>query len=179
MGVKNKKGVKQKKKKSSKHQKQVSNKKKNNKRNAPLKLSFAVDVAIRRYCASWLMCCPRVRRYRSSSLCCWSSAGVGVVCITFAVAAIHRRCAAGHAGDFSVRALFCGCLLLWAALLQQNIGQGWVGSAQHLSPKKQKKALLCHFRNSAMASSYATRNATSIWWRFFKIPRCHSAMAAT
>ena len=61
-------------------------------------------------------------------------------------------------------------------------GYGWVGSAQHLSRKKQKKS--CNSARTAiamaaaMALPSATRNVTAIWWRFFKFPQRHSAAMA-
>ena len=98
-----KKGVKQKKEKKALDIKNGCQTEKNNKKkNAPLKLPSTSPVC--RYRASWLVCCPRMRRCRSSSSCCWS----------------HWR-------------LFCSCFVLCvlavvccAFAIESRVGLGWV-----------------------------------------------------
>ena len=105
-------------------------------------------------------------------------------CSTVAAVAVRASCAWSLPPPSSVhRVLGRRCCVLCCAfspLRFCNTISGRVGSGQpntYRAKKTRYSAMTVMAMAATMALPYATRNATAIWWRFFEIPRRHSAIA--
>ena len=89
-----------------------------------------------------------------------------------------RRRGAGAGAGCRVSFAWCRSCSRCSPLLHAKIGLG-LGrvSPTPIAQKTKKKRNSAIAMAAAMAPPSATRNATAIWWRFFKFPQRYSAMA--